>query len=180
MYRPPSPLIITTSRRPAKRTRSLVKELAQLLGGSRLTRGKRSFKTLATEALEAGAQRVIIVSTVKGNPGLLRIYEVTPGGLRQIGTLLIVGVKLAREARREVPTGVKKPEVVGDGSELAEEVAKALREALPPASRGRQLMVKAEGDRGAARVTFFYQGRAVGPTLWLRPLKAKAQLNSSR
>ncbi len=72
------PYIITTSRRPSQRLRSLVKELAEVLPQAhKVTRGKKTISDLYLEALELKATRIIICEQARGNPSLLKIYVVS-------------------------------------------------------------------------------------------------------
>ncbi|MCS7107051.1 MAG: hypothetical protein NZ902_02990 [Acidilobaceae archaeon] len=171
MYRRRSSLIVTTSRRPSKRTRSLSRELALLLGATRITRGKKSLSALHAEALRLGAKAVIIIANVKGNPGVLRIYNVSENSLAEKATFRIEGVSLAREARREVPPGAKRLSMESDGSPIAREVVASLQSSLPPSDRGESLVLRVEGREERAVVTFLFRERVVGPTLKLKPLK---------
>ena len=93
-------VIITTSRRPSRRTRSLVKDLAAVIDGAvRFTRGHESLKSLAAMARTYGIKSVVIVGERKGNPGLLAAYSVGDRGLSPVATIRIVGVTLSRELR---------------------------------------------------------------------------------
>jgi len=94
-------VLVTTSHRPSQRVRSLAKELAAVLpGGVRVNRGKRSLQDLYYDARSVGASRVVVVTTRKGNPGLIMVYEAaglpTPG-LRPVLILSLRGVLLGRE-----------------------------------------------------------------------------------
>ena len=94
-------IIVTTSHRPSQRVRSFVKDLVSVLPRAvRLTRGKATLRDLYYEAMGVGARRVVVVSTWKGNPGTVRVYEPVepPGeGLRELLAIRLVGVKLSRE-----------------------------------------------------------------------------------
>lgn len=93
--------IITTSREPSRRTRSLTKELALL---SRrvilLNRGKRTLPELFEAAMASGASILCVVNEKRANPSLLRIYNVGAdllSGAFHRYSLFLVGVKLSRE-----------------------------------------------------------------------------------
>ena len=94
-------IIVTTSHRPTQRVRSFVKDLVSVLpGAEKLTRGKSTLRDLYYEAVARGAQRVIVVSVWKGNPGTLNIYEpLEPPRmeLRLISRIMLDGVRLSRE-----------------------------------------------------------------------------------
>lgn len=94
-------IVVTTSHRPTQRVRSFVKDLVSVLPeAERLTRGKATFRDLYYEAVARGAQRVIIVSVWKGNPGTLSVYEpLEPPEmeLRLMTRMILEGVRLSRE-----------------------------------------------------------------------------------
>ncbi|HIP84273.1 MAG TPA: ribosomal biogenesis protein [Methanothermococcus okinawensis] len=81
-------VIITTSRKPSQRTRSFVKDLARVLGGKSLTRGKTPLKEILSKY-----PKVILVEEYRGNPGKLKLYDVREEKL----ILLFISVKLQRE-----------------------------------------------------------------------------------
>ena len=96
----PPKVVITTSRRPSRRTRSLVRDLAAVIDGAvRFTRGHESLKSLAAMARTYGIKSVVIVGERKGNPGLLAAYAVSDKGLSLAAAMKIAGVTLSRELR---------------------------------------------------------------------------------
>ena len=62
-------MILTTSRKPSKKTRRLAKVLARFMNWSYLNRGKISFEDL----LSMG--KLAIIEEVKGNPAVLKVYD---------------------------------------------------------------------------------------------------------
>ncbi|MGC9210228.1 MAG: Brix domain-containing protein [Acidilobus sp.] len=93
-------IIITTSHRPSRRTRSLVKDLEAVIDGSvRLTRGHLSFQELAAIARELGVTRVVMIFERKGNPGLIVSYALSDAGLSEVARIQLSGVTLRRELR---------------------------------------------------------------------------------
>jgi U3 small nucleolar ribonucleoprotein protein IMP4 len=84
-------LLITTSRRPSKRTRSFIKDLALIFGGVKFNRGKYSLEELIARL--GDEDRLVVVDTKKGNPSRMRIY----GKHGLLKTYLIRKVKLLRE-----------------------------------------------------------------------------------
>ena len=120
MQRCEKPLVlVTTSHRPSQRVRSFVKDLVAVLPCAvKFTRGKATVRDLYYEAAGLRVKRVVIVSTWKGNPGTLWVYEpVEPeeagsegsDKLRLVARIRLRGVKLSRErpgARRSGPTAV--------------------------------------------------------------------------
>lgn len=83
-------LLITTSRRPSRRTRSFIKDLALIFGGIKFNRGKYSLEELISRLRDE--DRLIVVDTKKGNPSRMRIY----GKHGLLKTYLIRKVKLLR------------------------------------------------------------------------------------
>lgn len=94
--------LITTSRRPTRRTRSFCKDLQRVLPSAfRVNRGKMNLIDIALKALELNVNRVILVSVFKGNPGRIHFFSVSNDSFAEIPPLInIRGVKLLREFRR--------------------------------------------------------------------------------
>ena len=100
-------VIITTSHRPSQRLRSFAKDLAQVIPFSlKVNRGKSSFRDLAYDALSMGAEKIVVVSAWKGNPGSIHVYEPLSApepGLREVGYFRLRAAIL----RREIPGSAK-------------------------------------------------------------------------
>jgi len=163
-------IVITTSRRPSPRTRSLVKDLVRVIpGATRITRGHLTMQELARDAILMGADRVVIVGERRGNPSILRFYRPARSPLRldNIVTLLIKGVTLAREAgNRFPPSNIRSISVDPDPSGLAEEIAEALIIALNAGIGDKgDVIVKLESRGGEALLYFTYKGDTIGPRL---------------
>ncbi|MGC9111968.1 hypothetical protein [Acidilobus sp.] len=93
--------LLTSSRRPSRRTRTLIKDLeSAIYGVVRFTRGHESLRDLNSIAIANGFKRVVIINEWRGNPGLMVIYSPSEENLVEIGRLKIVGVKLRRELGR--------------------------------------------------------------------------------
>ncbi len=91
-------ILITTTRRPSKRTRSFIRDLSHVIPASkRRNRGKMSMEDLNGLAIREGAERVIVVGTQMGNPSSLTFYEPSPSHLRPISSVRLEGVSLRRE-----------------------------------------------------------------------------------
>ena len=71
----------------------------------RLTRGKATLELLALEALDIGADRIVVLRNWKGNPRYIDLYTVTPlsRGATKICTLMLCGYKLTREGTKKNP-----------------------------------------------------------------------------
>lgn len=169
---PPAPhtIIITTSRRPSPRTRSLVKDLVGVIPGAvRLTRGHLAYQELSIEAATMGADRVVILGEKRGNPSIMRIYELRPPeGLVNIVTLIIRGVKLAREAGTRASVRASGMRVEHDDGEPALIAAEALVRGLYARLREGEVLatLRTSGEREAT-LAFTYRGAQVGPVLRL-------------
>ena len=170
-------IIFTTSRRPNPRLRSFVKDMVSVIPNAiRLTRGHLSMAELAREAVIHGADRVAIVADRRGNPGIIRVYDVDRDGLslRNIVSMIVKGVTLSREARsvRLPPGVVKELYVVHDGSDLAMEFAEAFIIAFH-AKLGRAKgpgsveAIISQASSGIVEVLFKMRGKVVGPRLRL-------------
>lgn len=171
----PQGILVTTSRRPTPRIRSLAKDLARTLpGGLRLTRGHLSMRDLAVEARSMGCDRVVVVGGRKGNPSIIRVYSVEgdPPGLVNIVTFIVKGVTLSREALNRLPRRPEGLVVRTDGSIIGKEFQKAFKEAFHGSdrpggsSKGVTARIKRAGSN-LVEVTFTEEGRRVGPVLRL-------------
>jgi len=92
-------IMITMSRRPTRIIRTFCNELAATLPEAiRVNRGKMSFEDIAEKAWEIGADRVILVTRWKGNPGKICLFRVGDEGLEPFPPLIyIYGIKLRRD-----------------------------------------------------------------------------------
>ena len=85
-------VVVTTSRKPSRRTRSFVKDLGRVLAGKSLTRGKTPLRELFSKY-----PKMIKVDEYKANPGKLKLYDMNEKKL----ILLFISVKLQREVCRK-------------------------------------------------------------------------------
>jgi len=94
-------ILITTSRRPTNRIRTLCNELSRCIPGCiRVNRGKLSREGVAEKAVEIEADRVVIVDRWKGGPGKIRLFKVDGNLVAFPPVMHIRGVKLQREFGR--------------------------------------------------------------------------------
>lgn len=92
------PVIITTSRSPSRRTRSLVKDLALVIPKSiKVNRGKTTLEDLRTLMLSYRVNGVIVVYERKGNPSALLYYVGRDNELKRRFLIKLRSVKLRRE-----------------------------------------------------------------------------------
>jgi len=163
-------ILVTTSRRPSRRTRSFVKDLASVIpGGVRLTRGHLSYKELAVEAVTMNADRIIIIGERRGNPSILRIYKpLGVSGLKNIVTLIIRGVKLSREAgHSSVRVDAGRLIVNYDDTLEAQQVAEAFIQGLHARLKPSEgsVIVNIRGIGGGVKVWFTFRDRNIGPLM---------------
>jgi len=92
-------ILLTTSRRPTRRIRTLCHDLARSIPNvARINRGKLNLDGVAERALELNADRVIVIDRCKGGPGKIKFFRVEPAGLTPVPPLMYVaGIKLQRE-----------------------------------------------------------------------------------
>ena len=99
-------ILVTTSRRPSRRTRSLVKDLMSLVPNSlRVTRGHLTMEDLALLAVNKDCNRILLIGERRGNPSIIRVYEILQGGIyKNIVSIKIIGLSLSREIKRPLPS----------------------------------------------------------------------------
>lgn len=93
-------ILVTTSRRPIRRIRTFCRDLVRSIPHVfYINRGKLNLDGIAEKALEANANRVVIVSRYKGGPGKIQLFQASINqGLTQIPPVLYVaGLRLQRE-----------------------------------------------------------------------------------
>ncbi len=185
-------ILITTSRRPTRRTRSLCNDLARVIPGAvRINRGKLSLEGVALRAIELGADRIILVSVYKGNPGKMHFFEVSSETFKRLGPdMLLAGVKLQRDLgirslRRHNSLGVV---TTGSANNEIRKLADALgyilksevyvldsmeRAADLREEKGLELILKVEEDRRSLAALSFYSllnEKIVGPIIRVKKL----------
>jgi len=176
-------ILITTSRRPSPRVRSLVKDLASILpGGVRFTRGHYSMEELAREASLLGADRIVVVGERRGNPGIIRVYDYDDSfNVRNIVSFIVKGVALSRELGRPLPSRPRPPLVVEAEPGVAEEFAEAFILGFHARiTGGGDVTARLKGvDESTVQVEFSWRGRPAGPRLRLgkpwRMIKVEGQ-----
>ena len=94
-------LSISTSLRPSPPTRTLVRELSQILPNTkRVTRGGKSFRNLCNSVYATGCNRLLLISSSKGNPSSIELYEIKPDVYEQVPSCcaMIEGYTLVRDS----------------------------------------------------------------------------------
>jgi U3 small nucleolar ribonucleoprotein protein IMP4 len=175
-------ILVTTSRRPSPRTRSLIKDLVSLLPRSfKVNRGHFTMDELAAVALSKGCDRLVVVGERKGNPSIIRVYKVERGlEYKNIVSMKIRGFALSRELRRSLPASqpdelyVKVDEY--DLMDFAEAFilgfhAKIYHKDVKPKKGSLIAIIKFDkrGGKDIALLEFInYKGEFVGPRLRLQ------------
>ncbi|GEM_PF-472627 len=96
-------MLITTSRKPSRRSRTLGRDLARVLGGKYITRGKGNLERIVSLARNAGHTRVVLIYDIHGNPGKLESIIVEEDSWSWHPLIVnLSGVRLQREFGRKV------------------------------------------------------------------------------
>ena len=127
-----SKVLITTSRRPSPRTRSFIKDLVSLIPGAmKINRGHLTMEELTLLALSKGCDRLVVVGERRGNPSIMRIYDVQQGGVyKNIVSVKVLGVALSREIKRSLPPRQPKDLYVKVENDEVADFAEALMKGL--------------------------------------------------
>ncbi len=150
-------ILLTTSRKPSRRTRRFCRELSSVIPHSLcVNRGKASVRTIADRAVADGFSRVIFVLETKGNPSALRVMDVSPAGWKWVGQLYISAVSLLLD-RKQRARRVDAEGLCVD----AESYRDALSRVFMPVQCDDDVVVLVE--RGG-KVHFEYDGDRVGPS----------------
>ncbi len=151
-------ILITTSRKPGRRTRSFSRDLARAIPGARyVTRGKGSIMDIVELAFAQGFFRVLIVGETKGNPSIIRGIEVSREPSWSI-ELYITGVRLCREINCSSHEG----DFLLVEGETYHSPLKQLFET--PIKEGEPVILKEE----KTLAKFMYNGNIVGPLFRVR------------
>lgn len=174
-------LLISTSRRPTRRILSFAKDLRNSIPNSvKIQRGKRGLGDLLEAALEAGCDRILLITRWKGSPGKILMMEVEGRALRPVPPLIYLrGIKLRREfgvEGRFSASAITLGQVREEGVELARSLSRFLRMPLLGdwrAAKGEGTSLHISEDRsGALRVSVTNPrgAREVGPAFTIRHL----------
>ncbi len=102
-------MIITTSRKPSRRSRTLGRDLERVLGGVYVTRGKASYDVLVDKARRDGEYKIVVISDIHGNPGKIQVINLTEDDWSWDPLIInISGVSLQREVLSEQELKLKK------------------------------------------------------------------------
>jgi rRNA maturation protein Rpf1 len=157
-------ILITTSRHPSARTRSLCNDLARMIPDSmRINRGKLSNDGLLALASEKGARTLVVIDSHMGNPSVISFTSVQRDHRSGASLkLFIVRVRLQRELLSETKIYRSKKLMVlkGVGGVGLERLTKMLASFL-----GGNLIEttdegKLQGEFGERRVTLTAEERS--------------------
>jgi len=96
------PVLVTTSRRPTRRSRRLAKELCRVVPYFRkINRGSMGYRDLREYMIKKGFSRLIIIENYRGNPGVLEFLVLDELFLRRIGKLIINSLSLQVDVKKE-------------------------------------------------------------------------------
>lgn len=127
-----SPILLTTSRRPKKNTRTFCRDLSSIFPNvKRINRGKLSLEEVAEKALELDAEKVMIVGRWREGPGKIWLFRISEKGLDAVPPLIYVkAVKLRRDFGENMPRGRRMKSVAITRSQKTLYAIKRLEKAL--------------------------------------------------
>jgi len=92
----------TTSRSPAKKTRSFVLDILQVVPHSfRFVRGSSNLNYCLNSMKNQNFKTAIIINSVKGNPNFIRIFDLTENAKEIPFAIKIRGLTISREYQNE-------------------------------------------------------------------------------
>ncbi|MCS7128037.1 MAG: hypothetical protein N3E36_02035 [Sulfolobales archaeon] len=169
-------IVFTTSRKPSRRTRSLLNELIHCIPNSfKLNRGKKSLVELIHELISLTAEYFAVILEYKGNPRRIAFYKLHHElrGPKPLFSITIEGVKLYREIKGRVLEKHPPSELLIDayGCETDEcfKLADLLMEVLGAkmhSARSNIRLVLSNKDVGLIEASFINtSGEVVGPVI---------------
>jgi len=125
-------ILLTTSRRPVKNTRTFCRDLSNIFPTViRVNRGKLSRGGVAEKALELDAEKAIIIGKWRGDSGKIEFFRISANGLDVVPPLIYVkGVKLRRHFEENMPGGRRIKSVAIAASERTSLEVKRLENVL--------------------------------------------------
>jgi rRNA maturation protein Rpf1 len=100
-------ILLTTSRNPTDRLRTLCNDLARILPNAlRVNRGKMSNEQLAEKALQEGSEHILLIERGQSGSGCIRFWKTQQTGLVCVPPVIqVVDMKLRRDFK--IPSKVK-------------------------------------------------------------------------
>jgi rRNA maturation protein Rpf1 len=125
-------ILLTTSRRPVKNTRTFCRDLSNTFPNVvRINRGKLNLGGVAEKALELNAEKAIIIGKWRGDSGKIQFFRTSAQGLDVIPPLIYVkGVKLRRDFEENAPRGRRLKSVAITASKISSLEVKRLENVL--------------------------------------------------
>ncbi len=157
-------MIITTSRKPSRRSRTLGRDLERVLSGKYVTRGKSSISTLVEKALSQGETRIILISDIHGNPGKIQAIRVFEDRWEWHPLIInLSGVSLQREVLVSQGVKIRKARLssVHIVNKTSHDVIDYFDVANNPDSTNK-MMVEDEA------ISFFMGSREIGPRIFVK------------
>lgn len=175
-------LLITSSRRPTRSIRTLMRDLHTVIPNShRMNRGKMSIEDLVETASNLKTKYVLIVDRWRGGPGKIEFYRVLNRELQPLSPILYVrGVRLQREYKifwRKLRIRCRSLAIIKPVKEKLQKLAKTLSTVFnsPLVSETEkdkfQVYIKLfEGLGYEVKITFFstLHNTEIGPALYLK------------
>ncbi len=156
-------ILITTSRKPSRKTRSLARELSRMIPFSTyITRGKKPIEDLVEIARTKGYNRIAILKEKHGNPFKFDFIEIDGANWNYLDESLIFNlIKLQREIIKDK---IKFEDIKFDGDQKIKEFFNIFEERLDT----KNVMCAKRGF-----LTFLKNGKEIGPVLKYRVVKWK-------
>ncbi|MGV9102710.1 MAG: hypothetical protein ACOC3C_01165 [Candidatus Thorarchaeota archaeon] len=159
-------VLITTSRRTCNRVRSFVSDLAVAFPDStRFNRGSMNLAELAGRIRASGANVALVVTTYKGNPGEIQVYD-SDGNRTHV--IRIDGMVLRRDVAPSYKSRIKaihelraKNDSSHQTSSLAELVASWVNQDVIEADSALPVGVSSKGE-----AIYWFEDLPAGETLW--------------
>ncbi|MEM0285799.1 MAG: hypothetical protein QXW34_01470, partial [Candidatus Methanomethyliaceae archaeon] len=127
-------VLISTSLRPTPRIRTFCKDLASTSSIFQyITRGKMNLPTLFSQALTLNANKIWLINSRHGNPGIIFFHVYEKSEFKNIGSIIIKGVSLKRELKNIAPKSKKNQYILISPPEYEElyELYLLIKNALP-------------------------------------------------
>jgi U3 small nucleolar ribonucleoprotein protein IMP4 len=161
-------LLITTSRRPSRRTRTFVKELNRVLPGSfKINRGKLGLNEIRDLMIKRGINKLLVVDTRKGNPSKLTFLSLSPEGLDRKLIIEVLGTALQiNKKQRRLLSNILDIKVDGVPNELSKVLSYFLFPSTNLASSGVDGYLKIKLDNDVFTIEFLdKKGKQIYPLI---------------
>ena len=117
------PVLVTTSRRPTRRSRRFVKELCKVIPYfHKINRGRMGYKDIREYMIRKGYTRLILVENYKGNPSVMEFLLLDELFLRRVGGLRIKSLSLQVDTKADIEFSSLKKVIYQDVDEAAKEL----------------------------------------------------------